>query len=128
MATDIARRMITEWGMGDKLGFQSYGDQQQELFIGQAITQRKQISERTAELIDKEVLNILDTCYKEAYQILTDKLDKLHLLASTLLECETLSGDEIKDLLEKGTPPPTTNTDTKSTPAMSFIPETSIDA
>lgn len=128
MATDIARRMVTEWGMSDQLGFQSYGDQQQEVFIGQAITQRKQISERTAELIDKEVLNILDTCYKDAYKILTDKIDQLHSLAGTLLECETLSGDEIKDLLENGIPPTTENTDTKSVSSVTFIPETSIDA
>ena len=128
MATDIARRMITEWGMSDRLGFQSYGEQQQEVFIGQALTQRKQISERTAEMIDEEVQGILEGCYKETYQMLTEKLDQLHLLATTLLECETLSGDEIKLLMEEGTSPTPTDTDKNTRSAMSFIPETTIEA
>lgn len=128
MATDIARRMITEWGMSDRLGFQSYGEQQQEVFIGQALTQRKQISERTAEMIDEEVQGILEGCYKETYQMLTEKLDQLHLLATTLLECETLSGDEIKLLMEEGTSPTPTDTDKNTRSTMSFIPETTIEA
>lgn len=128
MATDIARRMITEWGMSDRLGFQSYGEQQQEMFIGQALAQRKQISEHTAELIDEEVKLILANCYKNAYQKLTDKLDKLHLLATTLLECETLSGDEIKLLMEEGTAPLPAENDKAKRTAASFIPETSLEA
>ncbi|WP_033444639.1 ATP-dependent zinc metalloprotease FtsH [Candidatus Odyssella thessalonicensis] len=105
MATDFARRMITEWGMSNKLGFQAYGEQQQEIFVGQALTQRKQISERTAQIIDEEVQSLLDNCYQAATQILSHKKDKLELLAITLLECETLSGDEIKSLLEEGISP-----------------------
>jgi cell division protease FtsH len=128
MATDIARRMITEWGMSDRLGFQSYGEQQQEVFIGQALTQRKQISERTAETIDEEVQSILDGCYKETYQMLTEKLDQLHLLATTLLECETLSGDEIKLLMEEGTPPAPADVEKNVRSTTSFIPETTIEA
>ncbi len=128
MATDIARRMITEWGMSDRLGFQSYGEQQQEVFIGQALTQRKQISERTAETIDEEVQSILDGCYKETYQMLTEKLDQLHLLATTLLECETLSGDEIKLLMEEGTPPTPADVEKNTRSTTSFIPETTIEA
>lgn len=128
MATDIARRMITEWGMSDRLGFQSYGEQQQEVFIGQALTQRKQISERTAETIDEEVQSILDGCYKETYQMLTEKIDQLHLLATTLLDCETLSGDEIKLLMEEGTPPAPADTDKNARSSMPFIPETTIEA
>lgn len=105
MATDIARRMVTEWGMSDELGFQTYGENQQEVFLGQSITQRKQISERTAELIDKEVQRILDECYTAARKLLEEKLDKLHLMATTLLDCETLTGDEIKALIEDGIVP-----------------------
>lgn len=127
MATNIARRMITEWGMSDRLGFQSYGEQQQEMFIGQALTQRKQISEHTAEIIDEEVQSILGNCYKETYQMLTEKLDKLHLLATTLLECETLSGDEIKLLIEEGTAPAPAENEKRKNTAMPFIPETTIE-
>lgn len=102
MATEIARRMVTEWGMSDRLGFQTYGEQQQEVFLGHSLGNRKQLSERTAEIIDEEVQKIIDTCYKEAEEMLSKNLEKLHLLATTLLELETLSGDEIKSLLEDG--------------------------
>lgn len=113
MATDIARRMVTEWAMGsDKLGFQSYGEPQQEVFLGQQLTQRKSISEATSQIIDSEVHRILDECYAEAHKILVEKLDKLHTLAKTLLEFETMSGEDIKLLLEEGILP---NPEIKST-------------
>ena len=102
MATDIARRMITEWGMSNKLGFQSYGSQQEEVFLGYSMGQSKGVSEATAKLIDEEVRKILDNCYDAAEKLLKEKLDKLHILAKALLERETLSGDEIKVLLEGG--------------------------
>lgn len=106
MATDIARRMVTEWAMGSsKLGFQRYGEPNQEVFLGQQLTQRKPISEATAQIIDVEVHRILDECYTETRKILEEKIDKLHTLAKTLLEFETLSGEEIKLLLEEGTLP-----------------------
>lgn len=128
MATDIARRMVTEWGMSDKLGFQTYGENQQEVFLGQSITQRKQISERTAQLIDSEVQRILDECYAKTKSLLESKLDKLHLVAQSLLECETLSGEEIRLLIEEGiAPTPEAHESTKPLPKSS-IPETGIDA
>lgn len=127
MATEIARRMVTEWGMSDRLGFQAYGEQQQEVFMGHSLGQRKQISERTSEIIDEEVEKILNSCYQEAQQMLTEKLEKLHLLAGTLLECETLSGEEIKGLLENGTIPKNEPVDTKPHIA-SAIPEINVDA
>ncbi len=102
MATDIARRMITEWGMSDKLGFQSYGSQQEEVFLGYSMGQSKGVSEATAKLIDEEVRKILDSCYDAAEKLLKEKIDKLHILAKSMLERETLSGDEIKILLEGG--------------------------
>ncbi len=127
MATDIARRMVTEWAMSDKLGFQSYGEPQQEVFLGHSITQRKPISESTAQVIDDEVRNILDTCYAQARKILDDHIEQLHLLATTLLECETLSGDEIRGLLEDGIKPTSPQGDVKSK-ITSSIPSTASDA
>ncbi|NBT85320.1 MAG: ATP-dependent metallopeptidase FtsH/Yme1/Tma family protein [Alphaproteobacteria bacterium] len=105
MATDIAFRMITEWGMSKKLGFQTYGSQQGEVFLGYSMGQNKTFSEATSKIIDEEVRSILDECYEIARKLLEEKIDKLHILAKSLLERETLTGDEIRILLEGGTLP-----------------------
>lgn len=103
MATEISHRMVTEWGMSDKLGFQCYGEPQQEVFLGHSLgSQRRGTSGVTAQVIDEEVSTILNNCYDDARKILTDKLDQLHILAKGLLEYETLSGEDIKILLEGG--------------------------
>lgn len=104
-ATKIARGMVTEWGLSDRLGFQMYGERQQEVFLGHSVTQSKPLSEATAQIVDEEVHKILDACYTETKALLKKKIQKLHLLAKTLLEFETLSGHEIKSLLEDGTLP-----------------------
>jgi cell division protease FtsH len=97
-ATEIARRMVTEWGMSEKLGPLKYGSQNQDMFaMGGGHT--KQFSEATAQIIDEETKRIVDTAYKAATKVLQDNKDKLHLLAKALLEYETLSGDEIKKIL-----------------------------
>jgi cell division protease FtsH len=99
MATDIARRMVTEWGMSEKLGPLTYGEIDQEVFLGHSVTTHKNISEATAKAIDEEVRSIIDTAHNRARQTLTDNLDQLHALARGLLEYETLSGEEIRQLL-----------------------------
>lgn len=99
-ATDIARRMVTEWGMSDVMGPLSYGEPTQEVFLGHAVTQHKNISDTTASQIDKEIRKIVDNSYERAQKILTDNIDHLHTLAKGLLEYETLSGDEIQSLLK----------------------------
>jgi cell division protease FtsH len=96
MATDQTRRMVTEWGMSEKLGMISYGDNGQELFLGHSVTQHKNVSEATAREIDQEIKSIIDHAYSEARRILTERLADLHALAKGLLEYETLSGDEIR--------------------------------
>jgi cell division protease FtsH len=96
MATDQTRRMVTEWGMSEKLGMISYGDNGQELFLGHSVTQHKNVSEATAREIDNEIKSIIDHAYSEAKRILTERLADLHALARGLLEYETLSGDEIR--------------------------------
>jgi cell division protease FtsH len=99
MATDQARRMITEWGMSDKLGMIAYGDNSQELFLGHSVTQTKNVSEATAREIDAEIKDIIDKAYAKARRILTENVEELHRLARGLLEYETLSGDEIRTVL-----------------------------
>jgi cell division protease FtsH len=99
MATDQVRRMITEWGMSDKLGMIAYGDNSQEVFLGHSVTQNKNVSESTAQAIDHEIKSIIDAAYAKAKKVLTENIDGLHLLANGLLEYETLGLDEIKQVL-----------------------------
>lgn len=99
-ATDITRRMVTEWGMSDKIGMIAYGDNGQELFLGHSVTQHKNASEATAREIDAEIKAIIDHAYAEARRILTERIADLHALANGLLEYETLSGDEIRQVLQ----------------------------
>ncbi len=99
MATDQARRMITEWGMSDKLGMIAYGDNSQEVFLGHSVTQNKNVSESTAQEIDREIKAIIDHAYASAKSILSENVEDLHRLARGLLEYETLSGDEIRQVL-----------------------------
>ena len=99
MATSTARRMVTEWGMSDKLGPLRYGADEQELFLGQGMGASKSMSEETANTVDSETKLIVENAYTRAKDILTEHLDQLHTLAKALLEYELLSGDEIKDIL-----------------------------
>jgi cell division protease FtsH len=99
MATDTTRRMITEWGMSEKLGMISYGDNGQEVFLGHSVTQNKNVSEATAREIDNEIKRVIDHAYAEAKRILTERRVDLESLAKGLLEYETLSGDEIQAVL-----------------------------
>jgi cell division protease FtsH len=98
-ATDLARSMVTQWGMSDKLGPLKYADNQEEVFLGHSVTRTQNVSEQTAQLIDAEVRTIVNVGYDRAKQVLTDNIDQLHALASALLELETLTGDEIRKVL-----------------------------
>ncbi len=98
-ATNIARRMVTEWGMTSALGPLTYGEPEQEVFLGHSVTQHKNVSEETAQLIDQEVRKIVDDAYKVASDILKKYKNELETLAQGLLEFETLTGEEIKELL-----------------------------
>jgi|TARA_R110001599_G_scaffold291386_9_gene494875 cell division protease FtsH len=99
MVSDMARRMVTEWGLSDKLGFLAYSQDQQEVFLGHSVTQQKNVSDATAKVIDEEIRRIVDDAYKDARRILEENNNELETLAKGLLEYETLSGDEIKALL-----------------------------
>jgi len=99
VATQIARSMVTQLGMSDELGPLSYGENEQEIFLGHSITQTKNVSELTAQKIDAEIRKIVDWAYARARQILTDNLGHLHQLAKALLEYETLTGQDIQSVL-----------------------------
>ena len=99
MATDRARRMVTVWGMSERLGTLAYGENQEEVFLGHSVARQQNVSEATAQAIDEEMRRIVDEAYGWAREILTDNEDELHTLAKALLEYETLTGDEINALL-----------------------------
>jgi cell division protease FtsH len=103
-ATKLARAMVTRWGYSKELGLVSYGDNQEEVFLGHSVARQQNVSEDTAQKIDAEVKRLVDDGYKTAKSILTKKSKDLETLAQGLLEYETLSGEEIIDLL-KGKPP-----------------------
>ncbi len=98
-ATELARKMITEFGFSEKLGFIRYSSNQEEVFLGHSVAQSKNVSDDTAKIIDSEVKRLVEEAKTKAKKILTDNIDQLHIIAKGLLEYETLTGDEIKDLL-----------------------------
>ena len=99
-ATNLARRMITEYGFSEKLGPLRYEDNQEEVFLGHSVSQHKNISEATAKIIDEEIRALIDNGESEARRILTEEMDALHTITNGLLEYETLSGAEVEDLLK----------------------------
>ena len=102
-ATNLARRMITEYGFSEKLGPLRYEDNQEEVFLGHSVSQHKNVSDATAKVIDDEIRVLIDNADAEARRILTENIDELHTISNGLLEYETLSGDEVQNLL-KGMP------------------------
>ncbi|HMM77146.1 MAG TPA: ATP-dependent zinc metalloprotease FtsH [Gammaproteobacteria bacterium] len=97
--TDIARNMVTRWGLSEKLGPMTYSDDEGEVFLGHSVTQHKSVSDDTARLIDEEVRHIVDRNYLRARRILEDNLDKLHTMASALIKYETLDSGQIDDIM-----------------------------
>ncbi|MDP6173522.1 MAG: cell division protein FtsH, partial [Rhodospirillales bacterium] len=98
-ATDMARRMVTEYGFSDKLGALRYTDNEEEVFLGHSVARQQHVSDATAKLIDDEVRSLIDEAGERARTILTEHHDDLEMLAQALLEYETLSGDEVNALL-----------------------------
>jgi cell division protease FtsH len=102
MATAMARKMVCEWGMSEKLGMVEYGEHEDYVFLGRELTRNRDYSEATAEEIDREVRRLLDDAYQTAKQTLLANRDKLDAIAKALLEYETLDGSQIKELMEHG--------------------------
>ena len=97
-ATQIARSMVTKYGMSEKLGAIMYGSDQGEVFLGRDLAQSKDYSEETAKLIDEETKRIIDTAYERAKSTLTEHIDKLHAVAKVLLEKEKIDGEEFDQI------------------------------
>ena len=121
MATRLARAMVMEWGMSDKLGRVRYQSNEQEIFLGHSVAQSTNISDETAQLIDAEIRGLIEDGEREARRVLTDNRADWEMIAEGLLEFETLSGDEIKDLLN-GKRPNRESTIDPPTPRGSAVP------
>jgi cell division protease FtsH len=98
-ATKLARAMVTRWGFSDKLGNVAYGENQEEVFLGHSVARQQNVSEETAQIIDAEVRRLIEEAYTEAKRILTRKKKEWVAIAQGLLEYETLSGEEIKQIM-----------------------------
>ncbi|MBR0792280.1 ATP-dependent zinc metalloprotease FtsH [Bradyrhizobium manausense] len=120
-ATRLARMMVTRWGLSEELGTVSYGENQDEVFLGMSVSRTQNASEATVQKIDSEIRRLVEEGYKEATRILTEKHGDLEALAKGLLEFETLSGDEIIDLL-KGKKPNRESVLEPTTPRASAVP------
>ncbi len=120
-ATRLARMMVTRWGLSEALGTVSYGENQDEVFLGMSVSRTQNASEATVQKIDTEIRRFVEDGYNEATRILTEKRADLEVLAKGLLEFETLSGDEIQDLL-KGKKPNRESVLEPSTPRASAVP------
>jgi len=120
-ATRLARMMVTRWGLSEALGTVAYGENQEEVFLGYSVSRQQNISEATVQKIDAEIKRLVEAGYDESMHILTEKRADLEMLARGLLEYETLSGDEIKDLLA-GRPPVREGVSEPPPPRSSAVP------
>jgi cell division protease FtsH len=105
-ATDIARKMVTKWGMSERLGPLTYSEEEGEIFLGHSVTKHKDVSDETAHIIDEEIRKIIDSNYTKAEKILRENRTKLDLMAEALLKYETIDSDQIDTIMSGKTPPP----------------------
>jgi len=105
-ATEIARNMVTKWGLSDRLGPLTYTEEDGEVFLGRTVTQHKQVSDVTIHAIDEEVRKIIDTNYQLATDILTRNMQSLHVMADSLLKYETIDDSQIRDIMAGKQPRP----------------------
>ncbi len=105
-ATEMARNMVTKWGLSDELGPIAYGEEEDEVFLGRSVTQHKNVSDETARKIDEVVRTILDRAYSETTDILTANMDKLHMMANALLQYETIDVQQIDAIMDGREPGP----------------------
>jgi cell division protease FtsH len=105
-ATELARNMVTKWGLSDKLGPLTYSEETGEVFLGRSVTQHKQVSDVTAHAIDEEVRRVIESNYTRAKGILESNLDKLHTMAEALIKYETIDEEQLKDIMAGRAPKP----------------------
>ncbi|MFI4980552.1 MAG: ATP-dependent metalloprotease, partial [Nevskiales bacterium] len=133
-ATDMARKMVTKWGLSEKLGPLSYSQDEDEVFLGRSVTQHKNVSESTATAIDSEIRHVIDTNYQRAREILETHMDKLHAMAAALIKYETLDLDQVMRIMQGkepgapgswsdngGRPPPSAPSTTYKPPAVGGV-------
>jgi cell division protease FtsH len=99
-STELARKMVCEWGMSEKMGPLAFGKKEEAIFLGREFARHKDYSERTAQAIDEEIKRIVDESYQRAIKVLEDNIEILHSLANTLLEREALDGDQIEKIVK----------------------------
>ncbi len=105
-ATDIARNMVTKWGLSERLGPLMYSEDEEEVFLGRSVTQHKNVSDDTAHAIDEEIRSVIDRNYERAKEILETHMDKLHSMADALVKYETIDSDQIGDIMAGRAPRP----------------------
>jgi len=104
--TELARSMVTKWGLSERLGPMTYSEEEGEVFLGHSVTQHKNVSDETSHIIDEEIRSIVDRNYERAQTILTDNMDKLHNMAEALIKYETIDKDQIDDIMNGNKPRP----------------------
>lgn len=105
-ATEIARNMVTKWGLSERLGPLTYSEDDGEVFLGRSVTQHKHVSDETAHTIDEEVRKIIDSNYRRAETLLKENIEKLHAMAKALVKYETIGDVQIKDIMDGREPQP----------------------
>ncbi|MEN8822256.1 MAG: ATP-dependent metalloprotease, partial [Abyssibacter sp.] len=108
-ATEIARNMVTKWGLSEKMGPLTYSEDDGEVFLGRSVTQQKNVSDETAHAIDSEIRQVIDTNYGRAKQILVEHMNELHAMAAALMKYETIDSDQIADIMAGREPGPPSN-------------------
>ncbi len=116
-ATNLARNMVTKWGLSERMGPLAYAEDEGEVFLGRSITKHKHMSEATARMIDEEIRAIVDRNYERAERILKENLDKLHLMAEALMKYETIDRNQIDAIMAGHTPPPPKDWEDTTPPA-----------
>ncbi|MEO6696432.1 MAG: ATP-dependent metalloprotease, partial [Gammaproteobacteria bacterium] len=114
--TEIARNMVTKWGLSERLGPLTYSEDEGEVFLGHSVSRHKTVSDDTAHVIDEEIRAIIDRNYKRATQILNDNIGKLHLMAEALIKYETIDSLQIGDIMAGRPPRPPQDTDAQAKP------------
>jgi cell division protease FtsH len=121
-ATEMARRMVTEWGMSDALGPMVYGENEGEVFLGRSVTTHKNVSETTMQKVDAEIRRIIDQQYGLSRRLIEENRDKVETMAKALLEWETLDSDQIGDIMDGRSPRPPRPTATPPQPPPTSAP------
>jgi cell division protease FtsH len=114
-ATEIARNMVTKWGLSDKLGPLTYSEEEQEVFLGHSVTQHKSVSDETTHLIDEEIRNVIERNYERARGLLLANMDKLHAMSDALMKYETIDAEQIDDIMSGRPPRPPKDWDDEET-------------